>query len=149
MKYRSEVKVTSNSLRPHGLCSLWNSPGQNTGVGTLKYLLKVIRELLKQQKIDGRDSREENCRDELKSYSYFFHEGICLFWAQSKRLWIQALSYQRTVERWGGQQDFGDLVEMERQKYLSLWQIWESSDTQVFFLSRYFPNNAWNRSMKR
>ena len=25
--------VVSNSLRPHGLYSLWNSPGQNTGVG--------------------------------------------------------------------------------------------------------------------
>ena len=24
----------SNSLRPHGLCSPWNSPGQNTGVGS-------------------------------------------------------------------------------------------------------------------
>ena len=23
------------SLRPHGLCSPWNSPGQNTGVGSL------------------------------------------------------------------------------------------------------------------
>ena len=27
--------VVSNSLRPHGLYSTWNSPGQNTGVGSL------------------------------------------------------------------------------------------------------------------
>ena len=27
--------VVSNSLRPHGLYSPWNSPGQNTGVGSL------------------------------------------------------------------------------------------------------------------
>ena len=27
--------VVSNSLRSHGLHSLWNSPGQNTGVGSL------------------------------------------------------------------------------------------------------------------
>ena len=27
--------VVSNSLWPHGLYSLWNSPGQNTGVGNL------------------------------------------------------------------------------------------------------------------
>ena len=27
--------VLSNSLGPHGLRSLWNSPGQNTGVGSL------------------------------------------------------------------------------------------------------------------
>ena len=30
--------VMSNSLRPHGLCSPWNSPGQNTGVGSLSLL---------------------------------------------------------------------------------------------------------------
>ena len=28
----------SDSLRPHGLYSPWNSPGQNTGVGTLSLL---------------------------------------------------------------------------------------------------------------
>ena len=31
----------SDSLRPHGRCSPWNSPGQNTGVGSL-YLLQGI-----------------------------------------------------------------------------------------------------------
>ena len=30
--------VTSDSLTPHGLYSLWNSPGQNTGVGSLSLL---------------------------------------------------------------------------------------------------------------
>ena len=34
--------LVSNSLRPHGLYSLWNSPGQNTGVGSLS-LLQGIR----------------------------------------------------------------------------------------------------------
>ena len=33
--------VVSNSLRPHGLYSPWNSPGQNTGVGSL-FLLQAI-----------------------------------------------------------------------------------------------------------
>ena len=28
----------SNSLQPHGLYSSWNSPGQNTGVGSLSLL---------------------------------------------------------------------------------------------------------------
>ena len=28
----------SDSLRPHGLYSPWNSPGQNTGVGSLSLL---------------------------------------------------------------------------------------------------------------
>ena len=30
--------VVSDSLRPHGLYSAWNSPGQNTGVGSLSLL---------------------------------------------------------------------------------------------------------------
>ena len=33
--------VVSDSLRPHGLYNSWNSPGQNTGVGSL-FLLQQI-----------------------------------------------------------------------------------------------------------
>ena len=39
--YKSESEshsVLSNSLQPHGLYSPWNSPGQNTGVGSLSLL---------------------------------------------------------------------------------------------------------------
>ena len=35
---RQEYSVVSDSLRPHGLYSPWNSPGQNTGVGSLSLL---------------------------------------------------------------------------------------------------------------
>ena len=34
-KWKVKVKLTQSSLRPHGLYSPWNSPGQNTGVGSL------------------------------------------------------------------------------------------------------------------
>ena len=34
--------VLSNSLQPHGLYSSWNSPGQNTGVGSLSLLQGVF-----------------------------------------------------------------------------------------------------------
>ena len=34
--------VVSNSLQPHGLCSLWNSPGQNTGVGSLSLIQGIF-----------------------------------------------------------------------------------------------------------
>ena len=34
--------VVSNSLRPHGLYSPWNSPGQNTGVGSLSLLQGIF-----------------------------------------------------------------------------------------------------------
>ena len=33
--------VRSDSLQPHGLCRPWNSPGQNTGVGS-RFLLQGI-----------------------------------------------------------------------------------------------------------
>ena len=42
---KSEVKVTQScpdSLRPHGLYSPWNSPGQNTGVGSLSLLQGIF-----------------------------------------------------------------------------------------------------------
>ena len=40
---RSEsCSVLSNSLRPHGLQSPWNSPGQNTGVGSLSLLQGIF-----------------------------------------------------------------------------------------------------------
>ena len=34
--------VMSNSLRPHGLQSPWNSLGQNTGVGSLSLLQRIF-----------------------------------------------------------------------------------------------------------
>ena len=34
--------VVSDSLRPHGLYSLWNSPGLNTGVGSLSFLQGIL-----------------------------------------------------------------------------------------------------------
>ena len=37
-KWSESCSVVSNSLRPHGLYSSWNSPGQNTGVGNLSRL---------------------------------------------------------------------------------------------------------------
>ena len=41
--YESEsCSVASDSLRPHGLYSPWNSPGQNTGVGSLSLLQGIF-----------------------------------------------------------------------------------------------------------
>ena len=38
VKWRESLSVVSNSLRPQGLYSPWNSLGQNTGVGSLSVL---------------------------------------------------------------------------------------------------------------
>ena len=35
--------VLSNSLLPHGLYRPWNSPGQNTGLGSLSLLQRVFQ----------------------------------------------------------------------------------------------------------
>ena len=37
-RLRESRSVVSDSLRPHGLYSPWNSPGQNTGIGSLSLL---------------------------------------------------------------------------------------------------------------
>ena len=36
------TQIMSNSLRPHGLYSPWNSPGQNTGVSSLSLLQGIL-----------------------------------------------------------------------------------------------------------
>ena len=36
------LSIVSDSLRPQGLYSLWNSPGQNTGVGNLSLLQGIF-----------------------------------------------------------------------------------------------------------
>ena len=42
-KVKSEShSVMSDSLRPHGLYSSWNSPGQNTEVGSLSLLQGIF-----------------------------------------------------------------------------------------------------------
>ena len=41
-KWNESHSVMSNSLRPHGLCSPQNFPGQNTGVGSLSLLQGIF-----------------------------------------------------------------------------------------------------------
>ena len=42
VKWSESRSVVSDSLRPHGLYSSWNSPGQNTGVGSLSLLQGIF-----------------------------------------------------------------------------------------------------------
>ena len=57
--------VMSNSLWPHGLYSPWNSPGQNTGVGSLSLLQRIFP-------TQGSNSGLPHCRWILYQLS---HEG--------------------------------------------------------------------------
>ena len=40
--WKVKVKVMSDSSQPHGLYSSWNSPGQNTGMGSLSLLQGIF-----------------------------------------------------------------------------------------------------------
>ena len=40
--WTESCSVVSNSLQPHGLYSHWNSPGQDTGVGSLSLLQGIL-----------------------------------------------------------------------------------------------------------
>ena len=42
LKWSESCLVVSDSLQPHGLYSPWNSPGQNTGVGSLSLLQGIF-----------------------------------------------------------------------------------------------------------
>ena len=43
MTFESEShSAVSDSLQPHGLYNPWNSPGQNTGVGSLSFLQGIF-----------------------------------------------------------------------------------------------------------
>ena len=41
-KVKAKVDQSCDSLQPHGLYSPWNSPGQNTGVGSLSLLQGIF-----------------------------------------------------------------------------------------------------------
>ena len=42
VEWSESCSILSNFLRPHGLYSPWNSPGQNTGVGSLSLLCWIF-----------------------------------------------------------------------------------------------------------
>ena len=50
----------SNSLQPHGLDSPWNSPGQNTGVGSLSLLqgIKLMSPALQADSLPAEPQRK-------------------------------------------------------------------------------------------
>ena len=66
---RKSLSVVSNSLRPHGLHSPWNSPGQNTGVGSLSLLQGIFP-------TQGLNPGLPNCRRILYQLSYKGSPGI-------------------------------------------------------------------------
>ena len=79
LKWSGSCSVMSDSLQPHGLYSPWNSPGQNTGVGSLSLLEWIVP-------TQGSNPGLPHCRwilcqliDEGKPWVYFLeHSSLCV-----------------------------------------------------------------------
>ena len=78
------LSVMSHSLRPHGLYSPWNSPGQNTGMGSLSLLQGIFL-------TQGSNPGLPHCRRSLYQLS---HKGSLYPWSISSkslaRTWYSA-----------------------------------------------------------
>ena len=68
--------VVSDSLRPHGPYSPWNSPGQNTGVGSLSLLQGIFP-------TQGSNPGLLHCRQILHQLSYQGSLLQLVLWCQS------------------------------------------------------------------
>ena len=103
-RHCSEVKVksgsrlvVSDSLRPHGLYSPWNAPGQNTGVGSLSLLQGILstqesnRGLLHCRRILYQLSYQESSEMKLSGFSLKY-PGIFLGLYSRKLLWPQSFA---------------------------------------------------------
>ena len=69
VKGRESHSVVSDSWQPHGLSSLWNSPGQNTGVGSLSLLQDSNLKGLNNRKLIHKSITESIYLLEAKSWS--------------------------------------------------------------------------------
>ena len=100
-KVKSEShSVVPDSLQPHGLYSPWNSPGQNTGVGSLSLLQEIFP-------TQGSNPGPSHCRWILSQLS---HQGSPVF--------IKVLQIQRcNVDIWPIMytREAGSVVSMQRE----------------------------------
>ena len=78
VKWSESCLVVSDSLWPHGLYSPWNSPGQNTWMGSLSLLQRIFQ-------TQGSNPGFPHCRRILNQLS---HKGSPCFWFYS----VQSLS---------------------------------------------------------
>ena len=90
--------VVSDSLQPHGLYSPWNSPGQNTGVGSLSLLQGIFS-------TQGSNPGLPHCRQILYQLSRRggpASEGKgCYFVERRRKLGRDVLNVQRKVRAQG------------------------------------------------
>ena len=101
----------SDSLRPHGLYSPWNSPGQNIGVGSLFLLQEIFQSqgsnpgLLYCKQILHQLSHKESPRI-LEWVTYPFSKGSSLLRNQSR---VSSLKVDSLPRELSGNQTFQNL----------------------------------------
>ena len=105
--------LVSDTLRPHALYSPWNSPGQNTGVGSLSLLQGIFptqrlnpgllhcRRILYQLSHKGSPLHSKGTYKQNKKTAYRMGENICK-WCNWQRLNLQSI--QRAHTTWQQQQ---------------------------------------------
>ena len=118
--------VVSNSLCPHGLYSPWNSPGQNTGVGSLSLLQGIFP-------TQGLNPGLPHCKRILYQLSYPYSitlyniSTVCcgIFWFVpshiSSKLWALALTCWYLPSFWAS------LVAQTVKNLLAMWETWVQS----------------------
>ena len=100
VKWSESCSVVSNSLRPHGLYSPWNSPVQNTGVGSLSLLQGIFP-------TQGSNTGLPHCRRILYQLS---HQGSprILEWV-AYPFSIKGSNDPESVTGWGQQDSWAQL----------------------------------------
>ena len=115
--------VVSDSLRPHGLYSPWNSLGQNTGVGSLSLLQRIFptqesnqcllhcRQILHQLSYQGSPVKHKGgskityptCTT-INDLEYFLPESciVCVYIHVLDRLCISSISASVCLDRFPG-----------------------------------------------
>ena len=107
LKCESESRlVVSDSLRPHGLYSLWSSLGQNTGVGSLPFSRESSQPKDRTQVscITGRFFTSWATRDIFKNLPLILlsWEGYCS-WMAFENVWDKQRSHKDRRVLFGGQ----------------------------------------------
>ena len=109
----SEIRlVVSNSLRPHGLYSSWNSPGQNTGVSSLSLLQEIFP-------TQGLNPGLPHCKQILYQLSHMPGSSpggsrVIRRWGRSRCPWKKYIFNYRYIERLETDSVVGRLVEKKR-----------------------------------
>ena len=89
LKWSESRSVMPDSLQSHGLCSPWNSPGQNTGVGSLS-LLQIFP-------TQGLNPGLPHCGQILYQLS---HQGSTDIWAIRWAISYQGSRDAKTTTKW-------------------------------------------------